>query len=131
MDVKLVLQDVRTVYAVCSERGACEVETLLETLSNEGRGKNVDGVMALLAMYAETPQHRFSTQVRRTVESVDGGWEFRRNAIRLLCFDGPDGSMIISHGYIKKSGGIPRKQIGKLKQNIKKYRREGIAIWKG
>lgn len=38
-------------------------------------------------------------------------WEFKRDQIRMLCFFGEEGTVILSHGFRKKSPRTPRGEI--------------------
>jgi len=131
MFVKRVVGEVATVYAVCTERGRCDLEAFLSKAHRGGHTKQVDGIMAVLKRYAREPQQHLSTQVRRKIMSAKGLWELRRNDVRLLCFDGPDRSIIVSHAFWKKGQDTPTREIEKATRNREAYLRDGLKVWEG
>lgn len=130
MYVKLIGHKVGTVYAVCNAQGRCDFEEFMRRLEKEGHDKKVAAIVAVLQEYLSDPRKRLSTNVRRDIRSVEGAWEFRRQDIRLLCFDGPPRSIIVAHAYEKRGNDIPRKELSKLKHRFRDYKNDGISIWK-
>jgi len=127
---RIVGQKVGTIYAVCNAQGRCEFMEFVQRLETEGQNKKIAAIMAVLQDYLQDPRKRFTTNVRRDIRSVEGAWEFRRKDIRLLCFNGPPSSIIISHAYEKRSNDPPKKELSKLKLRFSEYKINGMSVWK-
>lgn len=121
MKIRELLRAHWTIYAACDSRGDC---TLLGWLSNMDKSLTgySDGMVQLLQRVAQNPRgpaalgHETSHQIRGDI------YQLRHGPLRVLYFNGERRSIICSHGFKKKTGKTPRRQIKKAERALNEYR---------
>ena len=96
-------------YAVCNERGDCELLDFLAGLEG-GLMKNASRMRELLDRVAESGPPR-NTEISHDLDKRKGIWEFIQGDLRVLWFYDKGKLIICSHGVIKKARRTPRSEI--------------------
>ncbi len=95
------------VHAVCDNRGRCELVAFLEGLGAKLRAHR-DGMLYLLDRCAS---HGPPANAEQKHHLGDGIYELIRGPLRVLFFTDQGRIIICSHGIIKKTGKVPKRDI--------------------
>lgn len=106
-----------TVHAVCDRQGEAELLQFLEGLGANYRSSR-DGMLNLLERCAEHGPPR-NADLKHHLD--DGIFELIKGQLRVLFFTDAGKLIICSHGFLKKSRKVPKKDIDAAKQARKHY----------
>jgi phage-related protein len=110
----------RTVTFYRTVDGKCPLEVFLDSLSGKAAQK-VTWVLSLLEDLEVVP----SSYLKKLVNTEEI-WECRvrhgSNSLRILCFFADNSSIVLTHGFLKKSRKTPVKEI----ERAEAYRRDFI-----
>lgn len=106
-----------TIHAICDKRGNAD---LLEFL--EGLGANLQSSgAAMLRLLERCAQHGPPKNSDLKHNLSDGIYELRKGQLRVLYFTDKGRLIICSHGLIKKTGKVPKKDIDRVKKARNRY----------
>ena len=111
----------RTVIFYETEDGKCPLEDFLDSLHGKAAQK-VTWVLKILEELDVVPSSYF-----KKLAGTDEIWEcrivFGGDAYRILCFFSNDMTVVLTHGFMKKSRKTPKAEI----QKAEAYRREFLT----
>lgn len=107
-----------SVHAICDDRGDAELLTFLEGLG-ANLHSNRDGMLKMLERCADHGPPRNSESKHHL---GDGIYELIKGQLRVLYFTDKNRVIICSHGLVKKTGKVPKKDIAKATKGRRKYR---------
>jgi phage-related protein len=117
MRLKLVARALWTLYAVCSDRGECPLETFLADRSQLGKDK--DRMLRRLEAIADHgPQYlpEISHQIEPDI------WQTEQGRLRILWFYDRGRVIVCSHGFIKRTRKTPEGEKALARQVLWEYR---------
>ena len=110
----------RTIEFYRTKSGAVPTEAFLDTLSDKVVQK-VIAVIELVEAVPIVPAKYFRKLVGTELFEFRIRWE--RNIYRLLCFFDRNNTVVITHGFMKKTQRTPRREIDRAER----YRRDYFA----
>ena len=110
----------RTIEFYRTKSGAVPTESFLDTLSDKVVQK-VIAVIELVETVPVVPAKYFRKLVGTELFEFRIRWE--RNIYRLLCFFDRNNTVVITHGFMKKTQRTPRREIDRAER----YRRDYFA----
>jgi Phage derived protein Gp49-like (DUF891) len=119
MRLRPVRLKVWRIYAVCSERGNCELLDFLEGLEGQ-LAKNAGRMRDLLNRVSESGPPR-NTEISHDLDKRKGIWEFIQGDLRVLWFYDEGKLIICSHGIVKKQRRTPRSEIDRACRTFDAY----------
>lgn len=117
MKLRKLYESQYTLHAACDDRGNAQLLDFLEGLGSNLRS-NRDGILNLLDRCAKHGPPR-NKDLKHHLG--DGIFELIKGRLRVLYFTDKGKLIICSHGLIKKSGNIPRRDIEAAKRIRERY----------
>lgn len=106
-----------TIHAVCDGRGEAPLLRFLENLGANYRS-NRDGMLNLLERCAEHGPPRNADLKHQLDEGI---YELIKGQLRVVFFTDAGKLIICSHGFLKRSRKVPRKEIDAANQARRQY----------
>lgn len=96
------------IFAI-EKQNRCQVKDFIDGLSEIEQKK----IVKLLQFSADYGLPKNEKKFKKLEKDI---WEFKSNQIRILCFIERERMVILTHGFLKKSGRTPKREIEKAQE---------------